>query len=266
VNWPQAIFDETEQCWWTPIECKECGGYRHDLPIVSPALGDGALLHAQAAHHRHEEDGCMACRIEQARTGEKLKSGHSIFWYDVKERAWLSFNTVEGLGGVTMPLGIRFPASTEEADVAARMMMGSHPLPLRIIEPGLAVDDDLPSLYRDELGHYQLWLPCDECGGLHTTIVEVTSLEDAARQALQALAWVESEGCPACTTEMVRSNEDEAPSLWFDTLFGDWTMVLKDDGVPFMAGLGFGYMGVEEDALIQAADRLLARMERHHER
>ena len=184
------------------MSCVGCGGYRHDLPLADSNLKMVATRLAQVAHCRHEADKCLACQARIWRTQVTAAPGESLLWWDAAANDWLAWIPVEGIPeGVTLPLGLRYSTSSDEAELSVRVLMGSNPLPLRITEDGRLGVTDVPSLARDlEGGCFKLWLPCFDCGGAMITLATGCneSLLVATQEALVCFGWVESDGCPGC--------------------------------------------------------------------
>ena len=214
-----VTFDPQEHRWWTFIPCKVCGGYRHDLPLSDPQQESEANFYAHAAH---AYPGCLACESAQAQADER--AGTRVRW-DALTREWLL--PVNGLAeGAALPLGVRRPDARDAAEAEAELLLRDSPLPLHIVEDGGRGDHDLPYLARNEDGHFDLWLPCFECGG-ELLPLRSTVLASAVHEALCAFAWLSTDGCPGCR-HAPAPDELKAPGVWFDTTIGDWMIALPD--------------------------------------
>ena len=225
-------YDEQAGCWTMTLECRECGGYRHDLPLADRARREAALLAAEVAHYRHRDEGCLACQARDWRESVRVRPGHSLLWWDAQTRGWLVWMAVSGIPeGVTLPVDVRYSTSAEEAEMAARVLMGNNPLPLRIVEEGRTAPTDLPTLSRDEADHhYKLWLPCFECGGTMIALASDGGLLDAVSETLRCFAWVASDGCPLCHAREARQEDfdDDLMNVWYDPGMNDWVICLPE--------------------------------------
>lgn len=268
MEWPPVSYDQQTTCWWTPVSCADCGGYRHELAVTTPDRERAALLLAQAAHDHHREHGCTACQSRRWRSHSAVPEGHTLLWFDTLARQWMLWLPVAGIPeGVTTPLGVRFLASSTEAEVAARVMMGSNPLGLRIIEEGLPVDPDTPSLVRGSKT-FELWLPCDDCDGVLLPLSSSSDgeLVDAATEALECLGWVEADGCPQCRTRRARAGdtEDGPLRIWYDTALNDWMLRLPDaSGESLVLALRLRRFSAQQQEVQAAVDAII---EREHRR
>ena len=261
-SWPSVSFNSQAQCWSTPLSCDKCGGYFHEIHLTSPLKEDAAQILAQAAHDHHQEDGCLKCQARLRRSHIPQETHHCVLWWDAEMNDWLVWLACQGIpDGVTLPLGVRFSTSLAEAEVAARCLIGSNPLLLRIVEDHMPYDSEIPSLHKDSGDYYKLWLPCQECQGVDIPLRSSIhgSIEKAAVEALDCFGWVAVDGCPQCRSDEFNHEDKESHQsrVWYDTEIHDWVVRGPTaDGEVAEATLGIHAYSASHQEVQEATERL----------
>jgi hypothetical protein len=241
--------------------CEKCGGYRHDLPLQDESAENEAAFLAEAAHNY---PGCLACEAQTWRAKTSACDGHSLIWWEARLRQWLLWMAVEDIPeGVTLPLGVRYSGSREEAEVAAKLIMGHNPLSLRVVERGADGDPTLPYIAHSHVeGGFELWLPCFTCNGTLIPLTNNSSALAAANEALECFGWLAIGGCPRCRTlsEHDPAVLDKEPvTIWYDTLIHDWVMRMPSGGggQTSISALHIGHYGASNVEVAAATQRLM---------
>jgi hypothetical protein len=80
--------------------------------------------------------------------------------------------------------------------------------------------------YSTDSGHWWLWWPCPRCGGARLPLRASASGEAPV---CVARAAASRGGCPGCETRGRRVElAGPEPTVWYDTLLGDWVVRLSD--------------------------------------
>ena len=163
--------------------------------------------------------------------------------------------------GVALPLGVRYSGARDTAEVAARLLMGKNPLPLRIFDAGTEPDSGLPHLTPNTDGGFELWLPCFECGGTTIPLLDNKTVLTAALESLECFGWFAISGCPNCRTFREHNPEmaEQKPlTTWYSTLLNDWVVRTPDgEGNLCVRALEIGHYGASNEEVAAATQRLL---------
>ena len=91
---------------------------------------------------------------------------------------------------------------------------------------------DAPTLiYRAGERRWRFWWPCDRCGG--TVLPLRDRVEDGNGAHIPSpFNEIHGERCPGCDSRCRRVEPARAePSVWFDTMLGDWVVRLPCHGL-----------------------------------
>jgi hypothetical protein len=80
-------------------------------------------------------------------------------------------------------------------------------------------------LYRAGPDRWWLCCPCRGCGGVELPLQARPGLVDLGRELRELELSIGARGCPGCETRLGRCRgSTSGPSVWYDTVLGDWVV------------------------------------------
>ena len=262
LHTPDAIFLASEdEDWALWAACPACTGYVLPLHVRGRARWMEAAVRAQTFLARVHHRGCLGCESARRRAGEASEREPEL-WWDTETADWMVDAAVEG-DTVSLPLDVRDYWAINEAAAAAAALTSDGP-PVRVCPAAGEIDRNVATVAHDpDEGRWQLWLPCDECGGtvLRLRHVGRFAAPAAAGQAQRMLELAAAEGCPGCRAERMRTGVPAAsdPEAWYDPDADEWMLWQAVEGSPdgVTVPLAVGGYDADRALLAQVAGRFM---------
>jgi hypothetical protein len=148
-----------------------------------------------------------------------------------------------------------------EAEVAAALLLEDG-VPLRVAADRGEVDPDAFTVFYDvDASRWVLHAGCPDCGGCELPLLAtgrgaIARACAQARRCVERIARTECLHCRSLRERSVSREPDDAPTLWFDTIAGEWVAWQPVEGGSVTLPIGVSRYDADERQLLMGAASL----------